>query len=439
MDQTQRVYQIFSPDPLTAAQLSLYVQIDDARGDENVVQTLARTIRLSANPVSQVLAGHKGSGKSTELMRLAKELEKGDSNSRYFVVTCRADDDIDRNDVDFPEVLMAIVRQLAIQLRERADIHLKPGYFSERLERLKTLLASDVSFDGIELDAGILTVSSTIKNSPDARAEIRKLLEPDTTNWLTAANNVIDEAMVQLPKKGYAGLVVLFEGLDKMIDRPVEHAGCSTTEQLFVHRAAQLTAFRCHTVYTLPLSLAYSHHEQTIKSSFGNHVPVLPMVRIAARPPKQSPYIPGIESLEKIVQTRCNAANIAVDQLFKDTKLMRGFIQLSGGQPRQLMELVRESILTSGLPIDNKALERARHEGQREYARMLRKEHWPILNEVRKTGAYIRTAETEALFRELIDSRALLQYRNADEWYGLNPMVAGLKAPAQPKKKSKKK
>lgn len=54
---------------------------------------------------------------------------------KYFVVFCRSDDDIDRNDIDFPEILIAVVRQLAKQIRERAGIELKPGYFLDLWQR----------------------------------------------------------------------------------------------------------------------------------------------------------------------------------------------------------------------------------------------------------------------------------------------------------------
>ena len=46
-----------------------------------------------------------------------------------------------------------------------------------------------------------------------------------------------------------------------------------------------------------------------------------------------------------------------------------------------------------------------------------------LLNTVCGT-ANSRTADNEELFRELLESRAILQYVNADEWYGQNPMIA---------------
>ncbi|MBX3176140.1 MAG: AAA family ATPase [Candidatus Hydrogenedentes bacterium] len=215
MNQVQTVYRAFSLAPLTPEQESLYVPLDRSRGEMDVVHRLASRIRMAEHSVSQVLAGHKGSGKSTELMRLQVELERQDSGGRYFTVLVKADDDIDRNDVDFPEILIALVRQLAKQLKEREGIQLKPGYFADRWERIKKLLGSEISFEGASLEAGMLKISSTLKSSPDARDDIRKLLEPDTNNWLAAANDVIGQAIAGLSRKGYQGLVVLLDDLEK--------------------------------------------------------------------------------------------------------------------------------------------------------------------------------------------------------------------------------
>ncbi len=214
-------------------------------------------------PTCQVLAGHNGSGKSTELFRLKKMLEEGDE--QFFVVYVTAAE-IDLNDVDFPDILIAIIQQLAVQFKDRAGISLKPRFFKQRFERLKGILTSEISFDAFELGGDLLKISGEIKGSPDARAEIRKLLEPDTGNLLNAANDVISEAVGELTKQGKQGLVVLVDDLDKMVVRP-HGDGFGTDDYLFVNRAAQLTAFMCHVVYTIPISLAYSHHEPAIKRS----------------------------------------------------------------------------------------------------------------------------------------------------------------------------
>jgi len=181
-DLLQPVYRAFAVRPLRPDEHNLYVDLTDARGRSNLVSRLASEIRLSGDPVCKVVAGHDGSGKSTELRRLQHDLETGATGMRFFVVYCEADEDIDRNDVDFPELLIAIVRQTAAQLKARARISLKPGYIKDRLQWLKSKLKSEITLDGVELGVGLAKLSASIKDSPDARLEVRRLLEPDTGN-----------------------------------------------------------------------------------------------------------------------------------------------------------------------------------------------------------------------------------------------------------------
>lgn len=426
-DLTQRIYRAFSTSPLTAAQSKLYVDLEPVRGDVHAVARIAKKIRLADSATCQVLTGHHGSGKSTELQRLRHELEHpSDGGKKFFVVYCKADEDIDRNDVDFFEVLVAVIRQLASQLKERADITLKPGYFKDRWERAKAVLGSEVSFDAVDIGDGMLKLSTAIKNSPNARLEIRKLFEPDAGNWLHAANDVIDVAILELTNRGYGGLAVIVDDLDKMILRSLDVAGCGTGEYLFVHRAAQLAAFRCHLVYSMPISLAYSHHETAIKSLYGGYVPVVPMTKIATPPPKPKPYKLGIERMREIIRVRLNDAEARESDLFTDDRIRDELIRLSGGQPRELMTLVREAIIGKGLPVNRASVKRAESEGRKEFARQLREEHYPILSQVARSGAVTRNAANESLIRELLDMRAILQYCNEKEWYGVNPQIGAL-------------
>lgn len=55
MTQLQNIYRAFSPTPLTAEQMSLYVPLEEARGEMDVVSRLARRIRLSEYPVKSGL------------------------------------------------------------------------------------------------------------------------------------------------------------------------------------------------------------------------------------------------------------------------------------------------------------------------------------------------------------------------------------------------
>jgi hypothetical protein len=175
---------------------------------------------------------------------------------------------------------------------------------------------------------------------------------------------------------------------------------------------------------------------QTIRSTFGGHVPVVPMTKISTRPPNPAPYPPGVKKFRQVIAARLGEAKAPREQVFADNGMVEELIRLSGGQPTELMSLVREAIVTHGLPINSDSLERAKKEGHRDYARQLRVDHWPLLEEVRTTGTITRTCDNEAAFRELLDSRAIPQYINDEDWYGLNPMLEDLHAPGKGQVKS---
>jgi hypothetical protein len=425
VDILERVYQAFDPQkPLEAADTDRYVNLDEVRGSTGFVQRLAEPIFLSAKPTCQIVTGHHGSGKSTELLRLQRELQQ--HRKKPFVVYCEALEDIDRNDVDFPEVLIALVRQMAAQLRERAGIVLKPGYFKDRLQQLKGILGAPITIDEIGVDTGLLSLSATMKNSPDARAKVRAALEPDTSNLLNAANDLIGAAKMELLNKGYGDLVIIVDDLDKMVLRPCDKAACDTCEYLFINREGQLRGFLCHVVYTMPIACAYSSMSTRIANLYGALPPVVPMTKIATRPPRSKPYEPGIRKFREVIAVRLKKIGADSGQVFESDAVRDSIITLSGGQLRELMMLVREGMGGSGLPITQKAVQRAAAENRRAYSRQLLEEDWPIIEMVRKTGNLPRDVSHEEANRVLLDSRAILQYINDEDWYGVNPFVASL-------------
>jgi hypothetical protein len=126
-----------------------------------------------------------------------------------------------------------------------------------------------------------------------------------------------------------------------------------------------------------------------------------------------------------VIRKRLESIGATENDLFAPG-IMRELILLSGGQPTELMSLVRESLISFGLPISETSLARARREGRRPYERALCQEHWPLLREASQDGKLTRCDDNDRAFRELLESRAILLYINDEEWYGINPFVQSL-------------
>jgi len=433
MPDSQALYNAFDPSPLHQGQRDLYVDLDPVRGESSLAASLLDKIERAAT-ACLAITGHRGSGKSTELWCLRQQLEKPSTSSGngYFVVQVQADDELDRNDIDFADILVAVIRQLALQMKSRLNIKLKPGFFKDRWQRIKEFALMDLDLESVELEVGMAKLSGTLKHSYETRRKIRAALDGEADSWLKAANEVIGEAILKLHENKYRGLVIIVDDLDKMIVREHATAGCLTTEYLFVHRSAQLTAFGCHTIYTLPIELAYSHHESTLRRNYGGDIPVVPMTKLRTPPPEGAPFEPGMQKFREIIAARLRSAGAVESDLFASDALRDDLILYTGGQPSELMTFIRDGFIGAELPITEKSFRRVKVSRMRSYDRQLRAEHWPIIETARATGRLPRTADNERLIRELLESRALLLYQNEKSWYGVNPALDTLTPPPPP-------
>ncbi len=424
---TQALRAAFEPHPITPSeQPELRVELDVERSAEDgIAIDIVRKVQYAKRPTHHVVAGHRGSGKSTELLRAKDLLEYGDP--RCFTVYADLSRDVDYNDVDLLDVIVAMARHLATDVRERLGIELGGGFFRDRAAALWKVLTSEIIPEKIEISALAAKLSVAIKASPTARADLRKAFEPDAGNWLKALNDVIEEALPKVVAKGYQNLCLIVDDLDKLSRVQHATAGCPISENLFVNRAPQLTQLACHVVYSVPLELAMSHHAPALQSSYGGRVPIIPMVKVLDQPPSTTRHATGIASLREVVRCRCEHAGVTVAELCEPS-IVDDLILLSGGQPAELMTLVSDCVLRRR-PFNADVLERFRVRGTREY-QFLRRDHWAVLDAVRQNGLLDRTVENEEAIRELLQSRALLQYQNGEVWYRPNPYTDRIPRPS---------
>jgi hypothetical protein len=111
----KKIYNAFDPFRPLSADDPVYVDCREVRGDSNIIVELGREILFSERMTCQLYGGHRGAGKSTELLRFKKYLEENDC----FVVYFGADEeDIDPEDAQYTDILLACTRHLIEALRE---------------------------------------------------------------------------------------------------------------------------------------------------------------------------------------------------------------------------------------------------------------------------------------------------------------------------------
>lgn len=416
-----RLYQNCDPAKPLKPHDPRYVSFEGVRGSGDLVTRVANAIRRSSDPVHLLFSGHRGGGKSTELLRLQDKLANPPApQSAFFVVYFEADEaDVDVNDIDFPDLLLAVIRQVSRALQEREQEILRPARLVRFWEDIKQLLGSEISLDKLDLSAGLAKLTATIKSSPNARIDIRKALEPNVSNLIQAANDLLDEAVTHLKFKGYRDLVLIVDNLDRIVLRDNPDSPFNTHEQLFINRGTQLTQLRCHLVYTIPISMIFSPRATALTTIYGSTPYTLPMVKVMTRDHKDNPA--GMEAMRAMVRQRLTAAGVDASAAFDTSKTLDYICHMSGGHARNLLILLRSACdYLDALPIPREVAEEAIQGMRTDFERALnRPEYFDLLRQIDETQVLPGDADDQLLLYNL----SVLEYINGAPCYAVNPVV----------------
>ncbi len=323
-----------------------YVDFRNVRGAD-AVQALYEAITWSNRNVSLLVTGHRGCGKSTELLRLKAKLEQ----DGYCVLYFEADEDLDMNDTIYSDLLLAIARRIVTDLCATHNVVLDRSllekveewfattlYEREEWERVKAELDTEVRLgvglpDSVPLIARLLArLTGQIQTGQAVKKDIRLKLDPQLSLLIANINLLIGKATEQLKKQGRKGLVLLIDNLDRITFRVLE-GGRRSHEAIFIDHGPQLCSLNCHVVYTLPISMIYTTTATQLMAIFPDKV-VVPMIKVAE--PSGEEYRPGLDALRTMLHLRIPK----MDRLFAPEAVER-LIRASGGHPRDLMRLAR--------------------------------------------------------------------------------------------------
>lgn len=427
------LYNAFDPfRPLPAGDPA-YVDCREVRGDGEILVELGREIRLANRITHQLYTGHRGAGKSTELLRLVQHLEEHGFRVVYFAAD---DEDIDSEDAQYTDILLACTRHLLQDLKGSDDNPIW-DWLQSRMQSLAELLQSEITLENLSLDAQIAQfakLTATLKASPDTRSRIRQMVEPHTVSLIEALNQFITDAMKRTPQETPHKLVVIADSLDRIVPTPAADRDRSNHELIFIDRSEQLKALRCHAIYTVPISLVYSKRGTDLRDNYDTEPQVLPMVMV--RDPAGEVYGPGLKKMREIVAKRVyNSEGVQPSwgldtDIFDSAATLDNLCLMSGGHVRNLMLLAQEAIKrTDHLPIAKRSVQRAITEARNTFRNTAYHEQWPLLAAVHRNKEILNDAD----HRDLLFNRCVLEYRYIDDegelkcWRDVHPLIRGIK------------
>ncbi|MCZ8126610.1 MAG: AAA family ATPase [Microcystis sp. LE19-114.1B] len=421
---------VFKPVPLPADS-PFYVDLKAVRADADVCQDLGRKIirSLPTDYTHQLYTGHRGGGKSTELLRLKKYLEQ----KNCFVVYFAADkDDIDPEDAQYTDILIACTRHLLEQLKQANSTPLK-NWIKSRWQDLIDLALTEIKVEDVKLETGDLIkyfgkLSAAIRAIPSQRQEIRNKINPHTVTLLTALNEFIDNSKTVLDDS--TKLVVIVDNLDRIV--PIYRRDHKTNhDEIFLDRANQLKGLNCHLIYTIPISMAYSNRANDLRDIYDNDPMVLPMIMLRNLDRTINPD--GMAKIKAIIEKRTQqflpTKKLETD-IFESQEVLERLCLMTGGHVRNLILLMQTALdHVDALPITAKAAQRAITQARDVYQRTVEHEQWKILAKVYLTNEI----QNDEAHRKLLFNRCILQYAYFDadaelkSWYDVHPLITEIK------------
>lgn len=430
----ENLYEQLDPNrPLEADEVELYVNWQEQLGADDVKTLLTRRISRSRTPACRLFTGHRGVGKTTELKRVAYKLRHGDAGRNFFVSFLEAEAWLDLNDPQPTDVVFSIVRKLVDDF-DAAGVGLAREKFQGFLGDFVEFVNQDVELKQLKFGlkgaagAGVELTAALKEGAPRVRATLRKLLEGQQTRLIDLINEVLRKGRQQLQHDGKADdLLVIVDGLEK-VPRKELRKGVTNHEDLFVHNAHNLKFLGCHSLFTIPVELAYSSARNQLVQEY-TEVFALPTVPVTK--PDDSPHELGTTALRDMVSRRAKKAGVELGGLFRDTADLDRLIRLSGGHVRNLfISLLAALDRSDELPLSPECVEHAVRRLAVDAQFGLRPDEWSVLRSVHATKKE-PDADTcaefkedpEVWYRQLRGLFAFYYEEQGKRWYDWNPLL----------------
>ena len=367
-------------------------------------EDLAILLEDTTDPQKILFTGHRGSGKSTELAKLAEVVQDHRLVIRYSVKSV-----LNLFDLNYVDVVLSLALELIRQIAARDvkvedDVREQVFRFTKEITREVEMEAGGGAEIGAELNVYVAKLSSKLRTEDTTRTTVREKVQGRLSDLLESITFLVQALNRHTGKR----LLVIVEDLDK--------TDLDTARRLFCEHATSLAEPPTSIIYTFPTALRHDNNFMQIEMDFPT-VYVLPNMKTRTRDDRL--HEPGIDDLREILMRRVEEALFAPDAL---TELA----SLSSGIPRELIALARQACLEARKSrrecVTSEDVQRAAQRKRMSYEVLLDREQLKLLERVRDTKA----VNNDEAHRALLHNLSVLEYRNDHVWYDVHPLVTPL-------------
>ena len=429
-------YQRLADDPLEPDN-PFYERIYDRPEGQDPVAKLRTHIEWTTVQSIQLFSGFRGTGKTTELFRLRRDLKK----KGYVVLYANALDYLSPSEeINIATMLMSVAGAFGEQLNEVSGVKVIGESFWQRFANYLTKTSIEVSEVSASVEGGTpakellgeIKAGVDIKMAVKTAASFRQKLQTFLANRLyelkNQVNAYVEEGVKRLREsKGDSDLpiVLLFDQFEQLRgSRSNEQDVIQSVERLFRNHLELLKLPYVHVIYTVPPWLQF-----VLPGAFS--IETLPCVRLWNNDSKRSPYGSGRSLFREAITKRFGPGEFRrVFGTGPQEALSDQLISMSGGHFRDLLRLFRETVILVStwrqtLPVTPEVVDRAIVNIRNEYlpiavedARWLDK-----ISALRDTCLPDSKPESIGRMSRFLDTHLVLYLTNGEDWYDVHPLI----------------
>jgi hypothetical protein len=428
-DTLEKVYNYFQIKPITLDLFDqYYVNADRGRGKDPIKAFRRRIVGNPDGCLKLLFSGHRGCGKSTELIRLQKDLEERED---FIVLNFSILHELDIVNINYIELFIVTMEKLFDFVKNEQRVAIEQAYLDNIKEWMQSVEIKEInqSYIGADLEGNIKTginipflaeffarFRASAKSSASMEKTLVTRVEPRISELISLCNQLINQIKKRLPNVNKKGLVIIMEDMDKM--------DLEKGENIFFLHSSQLSQLNCHCIFTFPIPLLYNIKLKAIVSNYNGDF-VLPMIKVAEKDGQDCAE--GIAVVRDIVGQRMDL------KLFENEDILRKMIRMSGGYLWDLFHMVIAAA-DSALDFERTVI---REEDYVSAFRSLKAEYERTIAENKDRGITVDDYFKELcacmnnvskkinftdIMLDLVNNQTILNY-NGENWHDVHPVV----------------
>jgi hypothetical protein len=422
--QLDEIQRNFSPTPLTGKDLDLeegiYVDTIEARTNDAFNSPIRKIynacIGESFNFI-QVLMGHRGCGKSTEINKLEQKF-----NAEGYIVKkidCVVETNLSK--IDVFDIIYIILQSL-IDIAQKCKVEGVDENNEYIIRALNYFNDTDIikkveeeNSDSFEAGSGfgfdkIISIfakgKTAIQYNTETITTIKERIKKSNEDWFNCIDFLCDAIYAQEKKRP----IIIFENFDKIMES-------SKVLEIFNDGYISSEKIRTYCIFTFPISLTYDTRIGRIEHYFDKFI--FPMIEVKKK--NRSNNREGIQAIKNIIGKRASL------DLFEEGSLDL-LIEKTGGSLRDVFSCIREAADRAEFRAErNREVKIITKDDIKKVLLYLKSDitrrivtgDYPALTEIHNNKMEIEDKEKMLKF---LEAHVVLEY-NGERWHDCHPLI----------------